>query len=88
MDKALYQAATDGYLILTVNDRLSRYLHRQYDLQQQARGLSAWLRPEILSFSAWLSRLQQALPELPSFLNKAQLQRVWELIVEEDIEQT
>ena len=88
MDNALYQAATDGHLILTVTCRLSRYLHRQYDLQQQARGLSAWLRPEILSFSAWLSRLQQALPELPSFLNKVQLQRVWELIVEEDIEQT
>ena len=88
MDKALYQAATDGHLILTVNDRLSRYLHGQFDLQQQARGLSAWLRPEILSFTAWLSRLQQTLPGIPSFLNKAQLQRVWELIVEEDIEQT
>ena len=88
MDKALFQAATAGHLILTVNDRLSRYLHRQYDLEQQARGLSAWLRPEILSFSVWLSHVQQTLPGIPSFLNKVQLQRVWELIVEEDIEQT
>ena len=87
MDKTLYQAATDGHLILTVNDRLSRYLHRQFDLEQQ-QGLSAWLRPDILSFSAWLSRCQQTLPEIPLFLNKAQLQRVWEMIVEEDIEQT
>ncbi len=88
MDKTLYQAATDGHLILTVNDRLSRYLHRQFDLEQQGQGLSAWLRPDILSVSAWLSRCQKTLPELPSFLSKAQLQRVWEMIVEEDIEQT
>jgi len=88
MDKILYQAAADGHLILTVNDRLSRYLHGQFDLEQQGRGLSAWLRPDILSFSAWLSRCQQPLPDIPSYLNKVQLQRVWEMIVEEDAVQT
>lgn len=88
MDKALFKAAADGDLVLTVNDRLSRYLLRQFDLEQQRLGLSAWLRPDILSFSAWLSRCQQTLPEIPSFLNSAQLQRVWEMIVEADVEQT
>ena len=88
MDKTLYKTATDGHLILTANDRLSRYLHRQFDLEQQGQGLFAWLRPGIMSFSAWLSRCQQTLPEIPSFLNKAQLQRVWEMIIEADVEQT
>jgi len=88
MDKTLYRAAADGHLVLTVNERLSRYLHKQFDLEQQRRGLSAWLRPNILSLSAWLSRCQPNLPGMPAFLNHAQLQRVWEMIIEEDVEHT
>ncbi len=88
MDKVLYATAKQGGLILTVNDRLSRYLSQQYDSAQQQLGLSAWLRPDILSLSAWLTRGHLQLPGLPLFLNKAQLQRVWEEIVEADVERS
>ncbi len=88
MDKVLYAVARGGGLVLTVNDRLSRNLSQQYDNQQQQQGLTAWLRPDILSLSAWLSRCQLQIAGLPSFLNKAQLQHVWESIVESDVEQS
>ncbi len=86
MDKRLYTAAEEGCLVLTVNDRLSRHLSQQYDLKQQQRGLTAWLRPDILSLSAWLSRCQWQVPGMPIFLNKSQLQHIWTLIIESDVE--
>lgn len=86
MDKSLYESARAGCLILTVNDRLSRYLSQQYDLEQQRQGLKAWLRPDILSLAAWLARCQMLIPDMPVFLNKTQLQHVWETIVEADME--
>lgn len=88
MDKALYAVANQGHLILTVNDRLSRYLSQQYDREQQQQGLTVWFHPEILSLSAWLSRCQLQIPGMPLFLNKSQLQYVWEQIVESDVKRT
>lgn len=88
MDKVLYNAAEAGHLILTVNDRLSRHLQRSYDLEKQGLGLSAWKRPDILSFTAWFSRCQQQIPRLPIFLKKPQLQYVWEQIINDDIKKS
>lgn len=85
MDKLLLEAARAGHLILTVNDRLSRHLCDQYDLAQRHAGLKAWLRPELLSLSAWLQRCQGLLPGSPRFLSPPQLQHVWEMLVEADI---
>jgi len=88
MDKTLYNAAQSGHLILTVNKRLARNLVDQYDRVQQGSGLSAWVRPAIMSYTAWLSRCGQQLAGLPVFLNRAQLQHVWEQIIEDDIKAT
>ncbi|MGK2944983.1 MAG: PD-(D/E)XK nuclease family protein [Desulfuromonadales bacterium] len=88
MDKILYAAAGEGSLILTVNDRLARELSQQYDREQQRLGHAAWLRPDILSLSAWLCRCQLQIPGTLLFLNNAQLQYTWELIVESDAEQS
>lgn len=88
MDKNLYAAAGEGSLILTVNDRLARELSQQYDCEQQRLGLAAWLRPDILSLSAWLCRCQLLIPGTLLFLNNAQLQHAWEIIVESDAEQS
>ncbi len=88
MDKTLTAAAAAGQLVLTVNDRLSRHLAQEYDRAQQRQGRPAWLRPAILSLSAWLNRCQGQLPGMPLFLNQAQLQHVWERIVAADVEST
>ncbi len=88
MDNLIFDAARQGHTILTVNDRLARHLLRQYDLAQQGSGLSAWLRPEIQSLTAWLARQVQRLSQRPDFLSKVQCLRVWEMIIEADLEQT
>ena len=88
MDKTLYLAANEGALVLTVNDRLSRNLSQQYDQVQQEQGIASWLRPEILGLSAWLKRCQAQVAGLPHFLNKVQLQYVWEQIVADDVERS
>ena len=85
MDKILYIAAREGNLVLTVNNRLARSLLQQYDSEQQQQGVTVWLRPDIISLSAWLSRCQLQIPGMPLFLNDAQLQCVWEMIIESDI---
>jgi probable DNA repair protein len=86
MDKGLFSAAQDGALTLTVNDRLSRYLLQQYDEEQRRLGEEAWARPEMLSYSAWLKCFQtQTLGGL-TFLNSAQLQSIWESIIEKDMQ--
>jgi probable DNA repair protein len=86
MDSRLFDWARTGGLVLTVNDRLSRHLSQQFDHEQQDQGCSVWLRPDILSLSAWLSRCQSLLPGDPAFLNKSQLQRVWESIILSDMQ--
>lgn len=88
MDEALLAAAKAGHLVLTVNDRLSRNLNEDFDDWQQQQGATAWLRPDILSFSAWMSRCQALLPGLPIFLNKVQSLYVWEAIIAADVEKT
>jgi ATP-dependent helicase/nuclease subunit B len=88
MDEKLYLAARDGALVLTVNDRLARNLSQQYDQVQQKKGIATWLRPEILSLTGWLNRCQSQVKGLPLFLNKVQLQHVWEKIVTDDVERT
>ncbi len=86
MDETLYLALAEGSLVLTVNDRLSRRLSQQYDQAQQEKGLTVWRRPEILSLAAWMKRCQTQIRDLPHFLNKAQLQNIWEEIIAEDVE--
>jgi len=86
MDKLLYQAASQGHHIITVNDRLARHLSRQYDLIQQSAGREAWLRPKIMSLTSWLNRSSRDLPYAAEILNQSQCLRLWETIVAEDSE--
>ncbi|NIN34975.1 MAG: hypothetical protein GTO60_07695, partial [Gammaproteobacteria bacterium] len=88
MDRLLHNAAQQGALVLTVNDRLSRLLLKQYDHCQEQIGLEAWRRPDILSLSAWMAKCQREINAMPVFLNKPQLQRTWEEIVEGDIKKS
>lgn len=50
-------------VLVTANQRLSRHLTELYARRQQARGASAWERPAILPWSAWVSELWAACVE-------------------------
>ncbi len=88
MDKFLFEAASRGHLIITVNDRLARHLLQGYDRCMQDAGRVAWVRPQVLSLAAWLGRCRHLLPDALGLLSPVQCQRVWELIVAEDSERS
>jgi len=87
MDNSLYLQAVQGAVILTVNKRLARHLKGQYDRLRRNEGLTAWTGAEILGLSAWLNGRLMSLPEGPTVLDRDQSSRVWESIVEIDLEQ-
>jgi len=57
MNAALLSALDEGALIVTPNRRLARWLHREFDLVQRARGLRAWATPSVLPYPQWLETL-------------------------------
>lgn len=75
----------DGTLLLTVNNRLARELHRRYDRQQAAAGKRVWPTPDITPWSAWLRRGYEELLDSGFtrrvLLNSHQEHLVWEQIV-------
>lgn len=85
MDKQLFDIARAGHPVLTANNRLARYLLRQYEAAQQNLGHRAWPRPAILPFSAWLGAQVELLPPLAAPLSELQELFLWERIIERDL---
>ena len=83
----LASAHGEGITVLTPNLRLAQELQRAYDAQQQARGLAVWNAPDLLPWTAFVSRLWEELlyseagAGLPQLLTPAQEQALWEEIV-------
>jgi hypothetical protein len=83
----LYAALAPGAVAVTPNRRLARFLHRQFDVAQQASGRSAWPTPTILPYSAWLEQLwldalaADTLPGLARLVTAAQSAYLWGRIV-------
>ncbi|MBF0193853.1 MAG: PD-(D/E)XK nuclease family protein [Magnetococcales bacterium] len=75
----------DGWVVLTVNRRLARYLERLYEDKQREEGKIIWSSPDILPFSPWLERnwaalLDEAIPDR-TLLTTRQEEIVWEQVV-------
>ena len=76
-----------GVTVVTPNLRLAQELGRAFDRYQLARGLALWDAPDILSFTAFVSRAYEDLlysdlaDHLPVVLAPAEEQAVWEDIV-------
>ena len=81
-------------LLVTANQRLSRYMTRQYHRQQKDAGSMVWETPDILPYSAWLGRVydQARYPAGGNFendfsvllnhlLSAAQERFLWEAII-------
>jgi len=75
----------DGTLLLTVNNRLARELHRGYDREQAAAGRRVWTTPDITPWSAWLRREYEQLLDSGFtqriLLNGHQERLLWEQVV-------
>ena len=83
----LLQAARDGALVLTVNQRLERYLRRLFDDECRAAGEQAWAAPAIRSLGRWQKELCDQLGLAHACLTPAQALRLWEEIIEQDLTQ-
>ncbi|MBF0444200.1 MAG: PD-(D/E)XK nuclease family protein [Magnetococcales bacterium] len=75
----------EGWVVLTVNRRLARYMEGLYEEQQRKEGKIIWSTPDILPFSAWLERnwialLDEAIPDR-ALLTPRQEEIVWEQVV-------
>src|SRR5688572_17661448 len=73
--------------VVTPNKRLSQALMAEFDQHQVDRGLSVWEAPDILPFSAFVTRLYEdglysdLTAELPMLLTPAQEEEIWNQVV-------
>jgi len=79
-------------VLVTVNQRLSRYLINHFNQQQIDLGKSVWETPDILPYSAWLKRTYDQARYLPDrelsenlkiLLSPAQERYVWEQVIKD-----
>ncbi len=82
-------ALTRGATVVTANNRLARYLHRDFNLARAAGGLTAWATPDILPWNAWLDRLWResllagGVAGSNALLNEQQSRFTWERVIRE-----
>ncbi|APG26989.1 hypothetical protein A7E78_03560 [Syntrophotalea acetylenivorans] len=76
-------AAEKGALVLTVNQRLARYLVQAYDRRQQEQGRSAWTSPSIVFHLNWQRKMAGLLGLDSKILGPTQALLLWERAVEE-----
>lgn len=67
--------------LLTANQRLSAYLHKQYDNAQQSLNLTTWPSLDCLPLHRWLIRTFETLYDLRLILTEAQELALWEKII-------
>ncbi len=85
-----FPALEQGATLLTVNQRLARYLRQAFNANQQALGHSVWISPDILPLSTWLERswneILDSIPAnngVPELLTHHQQRTLWERIITE-----
>lgn len=80
----LLVAVQNGALVLTVNQRLARYLVQAYDNRLQEQGCTAWKSPTIHFHLQWQRQLASYLRLDTKTLGPSQTLRLWERAVEEE----
>jgi ATP-dependent helicase/nuclease subunit B len=74
----IFEAASNGALILTANKRLFRHLREGYDRWMQEQGHKAWSTPQIFSYEGWLALSLDQIRESWQLLSPYQEQCLWE----------
>lgn len=79
----ILSAAEKGALVLTVNQRLARYLVQAYDRRQQEQGRAVWTAPAIVFYRNWQWQMAGRLRLTDKALTPPQAMRLWERAMEE-----
>ena len=88
----LLEKMTSGTVVITGNARLASYLLKQYDRWMLDKGEKAWQTPDIVSWSAWLSRTfneyyyNAKVFHNSTLINDAQERLIWEEIIRDSDE--
>lgn len=87
MQEEIFRALEAGATVITAGRRLARFLARDYDSMQIARGRSVWSRPDILPFGAYLERTwnewlaRYGDESTPRLLDDVPEQALWERVI-------
>jgi ATP-dependent helicase/nuclease subunit B len=89
MDDRKFETASpsdldDKTLVLTVNERLSRWLLLQHNRREKKSGKQIWVTPSISSLESWTRELWHQSWSKKHILNEAQSQNLWENIIRKD----
>ncbi len=89
LNPAIAECIAEGGTVVTATRRLARELRGQYDHDMVESGRKAWESADILTWDAWIGRCQELQPDTAgeglTALNDAQLQLVWQEIVQDDL---
>lgn len=69
--------------IITVNRRLTNYLHALFDHYQKSCGIQVWETPDILPYETWIERCWNQTADDRIVLNSFQEQLLWEKIIQQ-----
>lgn len=85
MDSNLSQLISEGAVIITPTQRLSRHIRYQFATDQIAQGKQAWQTPDCLPWTAWCKRSFDSLSLRTNresiLLNNLQQQWLWQDII-------
>ncbi len=81
----LFDAMSEGALVLTVNNRLARSFSSRYDAWIAASGRAVWPTPNIFSKNDWMHRSLGLLDEDDGLLQMQGSLWLWEQVIERDI---
>ena len=81
-------ALSRGWTVVTANQRATRWLRREFDAQQRAKGLKNWQPPQVLAWETWLQSVYRQMiwdgHATETLLNGAQEHALWRAVISED----
>lgn len=78
--KRLLDMISNGAPVLTVNDRLSRYIRGKFDGEMRDKRLVVWNSPTIMPLMSWLNNMREnSCPDKP-LISDARLNALWETV--------
>ncbi len=81
----LFAILDSDVLVLTANQRLTEYLFRDYNYQQQQKKLTAWTSPNIMPLNLWLTDVWQKNPKAHgTLLSDLEEKLLWQSIITAD----